>query len=416
VFDIIVVGAGLSGLKAASVLENAGKRVLVIEASNRVGGRIKTEKKEGFLLDRGFQVLMNSYPEVKATFNLKELKLQKFMPGALVMKDDGSKVIVADPRRAFKHILKTLFSNAFDYIDLFSVMNLLRGLKIKSVQEIFAQEEMSTKEALKKYGFSETIIQNFFIPFYRGVFLENNLSTSRKIFDFTFKMFAEGEACLPKNGMEVLPQKLKEQLKTTVFQMDSRVVEIEGQTVKIENEHYFEAPVILLATEETGLTRLYKHQAKYDGQSVTQLYFTTNIAPVKQSIIGINASEHPFISNFCVPSKISKNYAPKGKHLISVSVNGLLGISEEELVEKARFELRKWFGLHVDYWKFLESFKIRYALPEQKSVSHHYTEANFKLRNGLWCCGDHLLDASINGALLSGRLAAEHILNNMKSN
>jgi phytoene dehydrogenase-like protein len=161
---IHIVGAGVSGLIAARVLEDNGFSPIVIEATDRVGGRVKTDILNDFQLDRGFQVLLTSYPAAQKYLDLKSLDLQKFLPGASIFKDKQQKVI-GDPLRGMPLLFPTLFSGIGSISDKLRILKLNNYLKKKSIDAIFSSKEQSTMSYLIDYGFSSDMISDFFKPF-----------------------------------------------------------------------------------------------------------------------------------------------------------------------------------------------------------------------------------------------------------
>lgn len=228
--DVIIIGAGLAGLTAASVLKASGKSVLIIEAADAVGGRVRTDEVNGFLLDRGFQVLLTAYPEAKRFLDYKTLELCKFNPGALILNEKGISKI-GDPVRQPGTLLSTLFSTAGTLSDKLRMLRLKLRLSGKSLTAIFSERETTTIDYLKKNGFSERILNQFFRPFMTGIFLEDQLSTSSRMFEFVFKMFSEGSAAIPARGMGMIPLQLAKNLSADEIIFNEKADTIESNAV-----------------------------------------------------------------------------------------------------------------------------------------------------------------------------------------
>ena len=179
---VTIIGAGIAGLTAAVYLHRKGHIVQIIEATDRVGGRIKTDIVNGFRLDRGFQVLLTEYPEAKALLDYEKLNLKSFLPGAQVLYEDGM-FEIADPFRRPSALWSTVFAPVGTLKDKFNTFLLKNKLVGQSIKDIFQQPEIDTKAKLIKYGFSEKMISRFYQPFFSGIFLENNLQTSGNMFD-----------------------------------------------------------------------------------------------------------------------------------------------------------------------------------------------------------------------------------------
>jgi phytoene dehydrogenase-like protein len=403
--DVIIIGAGLTGLTAANYLRQAGKSVLLLEASDRPGGRIKTDRVNGFLCDRGFQVLLTEYPETKALLDYDALDLQAFLPGALVLSEDGMQEIL-DPTRKPSGLFKTLLSDVGTIRDKFMMLALVARLRRKSVDEIFTGEELSTLEIIQQYGFGEIMLRKFFQPFMAGIFLESSLTTSRRMFDFVFKMFSSGDTSIPRLGMEEIPKQLASRLPEESILSGQKVVAIDGQQVKTAKGNKYSAPQILLATEANDFLQNLDDKVKLSRQSVTNLYFSTPRLPIYKPLIALNASKSKWVNNLCVMDLVSDAYAPEGQHLVSVSVSGLQEASDEVLVREAVDELSRWFGQPVKDWKHLTTYRIDYALPNQDRVQNDIQPAKMRIREGLYVAGDHQLNGSINAAMKVGRVAA----------
>ena len=405
--DVIIIGAGLSGLSAAIYLHRQGRKVLILEASDRAGGRVKTDLYDGFLLDRGFQVLLTAYPEAKDLLNYKDLQLKKMLPGATVLYDGGT-FEIADPFRRPKALFNTLFAPVGTLRDKINTLWLKNKLQKMTVDGIFAQPEQSTFQQLLDYGFSQKMIQRFYAPFLSGIYLENNLTTSNRMFDFVMKMFSDGDVAIPANGMEEIPKQLVSLLPKSSILCNKKVSAIDGNTLTLEDGTVFEANQILIATNANELTKQFLPNIKTTAQKVTNVYFEANKAPSKKAIVILNASlNKKWANNLTVISNVSKAYAPIGKVLISVSYNGIAAVEDFVLAENIKKELEQWYGKQVQDWKMIKTYRIDYALPIQDSVKNDIPISEIKISNTLFICGDHLLNGSINAAFKTGRLAAE---------
>lgn len=406
---ITIIGAGISGLTAAVYLHQKGFQIKILEATERAGGRIKTDVVDGFRLDRGFQVLLTEYPEAKALLDYKKLNLKKFLPGATVLYDDGQ-FEIADPFRRPTALFATLFApvgTLKDKVNTFLLKNKL--LKI-SVPDIFNQQEIDTNSKLKNYGFSQKMINRFFNPFFSGIFLENELKTSSNMFDFVMKMFSEGDAAIPELGMEEIPKQLVSMLPENSIEYNVKVSKIENNKIICEDGTTFESGKIIIATEAIALAKDFISETKQKFHQVTNVYFEAKTAQTKNAAVVLNATtDKKWVNNLTVLSNVSQKYAPKGKVLVSVSVNGNPEIADETLAQNMKTELKKWYGNQVNDWKMIKTYSIKYALPNQEKITNEVSESDLKITDNLFICGDHLMNGSINAAMKSGRMVAELI-------
>ena len=407
--QITIIGAGIAGLTAAVYLNKKGFEVRIIEATDRAGGRIKTDIIDGFRLDRGFQVLLTEYPETKALLDYDKLKLKRFLPGATVLYD-GGQFEIADPFRRPSALFATVFApvgSLKDKINTFFLKNRLINI---SVDNIFKQPETDTVTKLKKYGFSKKMIELFYKPFFSGIFLENDLKTSSNMFDFVMKMFSEGEAAIPELGMEEIPKQLVAMLPEGSIVYNTKVLSIENDKIICENGQQLQTDKIIIATEATGFASNYISTNKQHFNQVTNVYFEAKIAPIDKAVVALNASANKkWANNITVMTNISKKYAPENKILIAVSYNGIPDIDDETLSENIKTELKTWFGNSVNDWQMIKTYRIKYALPNQDNIKNDLEISDLKINDNIFICGDHLMNGSINAAMKSGRLVAELI-------
>lgn len=413
--DVLIIGAGLTGLSAALHLHRQNVSVKVLEATDRVGGRVKTDRVEGYLLDRGFQVLLTQYPETQEWLNYDALDLKPFAPGATILNEQGIHEVM-DPARVPTAVFKTLTAPVSSLADKLRMLWLKNKLKAMTLEEIFAQPEITTLAAIQQYGFSERMLRNFFQPFMSGIFLENGLITSRRAFDFVFKMFSEGDTAVPAQGMEEIPRQLVAQIPADAVLFHKHVRTVSEQTATTNTGETFTAPIILVATEPTSFVSRYFPGGKKDisYHSTTQVYLTADTPPLTKPVIALNAKNRRLVNNFTVMNQVAPAYAPEGKHLLSAAIVGESNYTDEELPLRVREEMSLWFGEQTKHWQPLKTYRITYALPDQDRVSHTLTLEKVKLRDGLYAAGDYQLNGSINAAMRAGRQVASVIAEAMK--
>jgi len=405
---IVIVGGGLAGLSAAVHLHRAGRAVRVLEASDRVGGRVATDAVDGFLLDRGFQVLLESYPEAQALLDYDALDLRRFMRGADV-RFDGKFHRVADPREHLDDVISTVLSPIFSYGDMLAVLRLPSAIKWDTASRPEWLHAVSTRAYLAKNGISWMAFNRFFKPFFGGVFLEPDLDTPASMFAFLFQLFANGHASLPAHGMGAIPAQLAAQLPEDCIWTNSRVTETWETGVKLENGEQIEAEAVVIATDADSAAGWEEALDGLPWRSTVTLYFRAENAPSQAAILMLNGSGDGLINSVSVPSVLSPHYAPKGQHLISVSVVGDPELPEQTLTERVQGELVRWFGRDASSWGHLRNYHIPRALPRHDQLPASPPET-MRMPNGKYRCGDYCVNASINGALQSGRLVAEEIV------
>jgi phytoene dehydrogenase-like protein len=407
--DVLIIGAGIAGLTAAKVLKTAGKKIKLIEASDGVGGRVRTDKVDGFLLDRGFQVLLTTYPEAKHFLDYNALDLKKFSAGAIVLNEKGITEI-GDPLRDPSTLFKTLASPVGSIVDKMKMLLLKINLGGTSVNSIFNKNEITTFDYLKAKGFSDKMIAQFFKPFMTGIFLEGSLKTSSRMFEFVFKMFSEADTTMPANGMGMIPAQLAQNLLPEELILNEKVTQIDGNKIVTNTGKIYEAKNILIATDANNLPAPFTKNS-VEKKSVTSMYFSADKAPFTKPLIALNASVNKLVNNIAVVNQISKAYAPEGKYLIAVSlIDYKNNFSETDLISNVLNELKYWYADAVN-WKHLRTYNIPYALPKDETVSYALDTTQVRLSDNIFICGDHLLNGSINAAMKTGRVVAEAIIN-----
>lgn len=407
--DCLIIGGGLAGLACARTLQEAGQDYLLVEAADAVGGRVRTDERQGFLLDRGFQVLLAAYPEAQRQLDYAALHLQPFFAGAYVMRG-GEHHLVADPWRHPLAAVGTLGSPVSGWKDRFRVARLRQETaSTDGPPALRPIEDIPTADYLKRLGFSENFQSGFLRPFFRGIFLEADLSTSARMFHFVFGMMARGKTVLPLTGMEAIPRQMASRLHPDSILTGSRCASLRAGTAEFAGGKAIRFRRAVLATEAAVAHRLLGWPGPPAARATTCLYFAATRSPLARPAICLNGDGKGVVNHVAVPSDVSPRYAPPGASLISVSVVGVPSVPDGELARMVREELRGWFGASVEAWEFLCTYRIPAALPNQDpgSLAQLHSGA---LPDGVVLCGDHTADGSIDGALRSGRAAAEAVL------
>jgi phytoene dehydrogenase-like protein len=404
---IYIIGAGLSGLVAAIDLEKAGFSPIILESTDKVGGRMKTDQVDGYLLDHGFQVILTAYPEVKRYLNLPALNLKTFDPGAVIF-DEKDSYIISDPLRNPLKVVGMAFSRVGTFLDKVKMFTLTQELKKKSVEDIFNEPSMPTLQYLKNYGFSDLIISNFFKPFFRGIFLEKHLNTSSRMFEFVFKMFSLGHAAVPEKGMQEIPNMLRKQLSTTQIYFNSPVEKIEGQSISLKNGDVLEADRILICTQPDYVMPQMQGQFGKPKQ-VINLYFSLQKSFMARPMIGLLPGENHLVNNIVFMDDVSEAYSSNDRSLLSVTVLET-ELEEKHLIKAVQEELEHISGVKAEYFKFIKSYYIAHALPYLDDMKAKIPITECKITDHIFLGGDYLLNGSSNAAMTSGRLVAEAVM------
>jgi phytoene dehydrogenase-like protein len=425
--EVVIIGAGLAGLSCALSLEAAGVPVTLLEATDRPGGRVSTDLVEGFRLDRGFQVLLTAYPDAKRLLDYEALQLKKFAPGALVW-HGGKFHRFADPVRNPGAAAQFLLDNIVPLTDKLNVAKLRARVQAGTWEEMFARPEKTTRDYLQAVPFSASMIERFFEPFFGGVFLERDLVTSSRFFEFLFRMFSAGDTAVPAEGMQQIPLQLAAKLPSGTLVTQARVNKVtrnaESFVIEIEGREKLEARAVVLAVAGNEGNALLAGVGGWSVPEVrtwnqtTAFCYAAEHPPVDEPIILLNGEGQGAgpVNNVAVMSAVSAGYAPAGAHLVVVSVVGEAPQENTALLrlnDGVRTHLRMWFGSIVDSWKMLRAYPLARALPQQRHAEWEQAPVRLGGSGGVYMCGDYRETASIQGALASGRRAAEAVLQDL---
>ena len=463
--SVIIVGAGVAGLTAARACAKAGVQVRLLEASDGVGGRVRTDRTEdGYLLDRGFQVFIEDYPEARRVLDYEQLQLQRFWPGALVL-DGASRAAVSDPLRRPQDTLTALLSPIGTPLDKLLLGILIFRLKYtQTFAQALTKEEQSTEDYLFGLGLSESIVDTFFRPFLQGVFLAPLSAQSSRMselvlqppaaraphtrtqgwshprtptplspprFEAVFSVFSTGAACLPAAGLGAVSEQMAAALPPQLCELSlgTRVASLHEGGVCLDDGTRLQADAVVVATEAPAATALLATRTDAPpppllrrGLSSCCLYFCfAGAPPVTEPLLLLNAraggqygGPTAVVNNLCFPSAVAPSYAPAGCTLASVNVVGCPDIPEAELVAQVRTQLEGWFGeAEVREWRFLRRYVVAYAQPEQAPLLGADFNVPKRLGDGVFVCGDHTSTPTLNGAIASGEAAAEAVLRDL---
>ncbi|MDT0606321.1 NAD(P)/FAD-dependent oxidoreductase [Croceitalea rosinachiae] len=409
-YKIHIVGAGISGLIAATVFEQNGYSPVIIEATDCIGGRVKTDIVKGYQLDRGFQVLLTAYPAVQKYLDTAALDLQQFKPGATIFKN-GKQVTLGDPLRDTSLLFPTLLSGIGTLSDKIKILKLNRALKRKTVSEIFETKEKTTLSYLMDLGFSFKMIDDFFKPFFSGIFLEPNLNTSSRMFEFIYKMLGEGYAALPKAGIGAIPKQLANKLSNTTFQFNTKVKAIRDGEIQLSNGETLQSDYTLVATEASNLIRNLKGQST-QWKSCDTLYFNTPKRVIDKPLIGLIADSESLINNIFFHTGLQMAHQSE-KELLSVTIVKEHDLTEEALILSVQRELKEYCD--IASFTFIKRYTIPMALPDLKNVQYEIVPSETQLTSYIFLAGDTQLNGSLNAAMLSGERAALGVLNAINS-
>ncbi len=396
--EYIVVGAGLAGLAAALTLHRAGREVVLLERDDSVGGRVRTDVESGFVLDRGFQVLLTTYPELGRHLDLPSLNLRPFVRGASVW-DAGRFVELSDPRSSFRGALNALRTGVFTPGDRFRLLKLSVQLGQSKHLLMTPADDCSTGELLERLGFSSHSMTTFWEPLLSGIQLTSSLEGSARLASLILSCLVRGPAAVPAEGMQAIPRQMASKLPVSVIRFRTEVEAVRGSKLLLSGGEELSARRVVIATEQRTAARLLREDPR-PARSQWHAYFGADEAPNDSHAIHLMAAGHGPCRNLAIMSNVAPEYAPDGKALIVVA--GPTSDREPPLTE-ARQQLRSVFGGQTESWQLLKAGVVAEAQPTfvpGTPLVRQQQPGNFLV------AGDHQATPSIQGALVSGRVVA----------
>ncbi|GAB4194691.1 MAG: NAD(P)/FAD-dependent oxidoreductase [Roseiflexaceae bacterium] len=418
---VLIVGAGLAGLTCARLLREQGVTVTLLEASDGVGGRVRTDQADGYTFDRGFQVLFDAYPAVRRRLDLAALDLRPFDPGALICLG-GRRFILTDPLRDVADALAAALTPVVSPLDKLRTLRLALRLRAQTIDQLLDGPDEPTVDYLRRQGFSERIIDVFFRPFYGGIFLDRSLQTSAKCFRFDFKMLSDGQTVLPARGIGQISEQLAGPLyRDGLVRLGARVERLlrEGErvvgVVKTDGEQ-LRGDAVVLATPAPEAARLSGAPMPEGVLQTVTLYFAGDRRVYQGKKLLLNAAPDAFVNNAQQLTNIVPGYAPAGSHLLSATVLGIPPLDDVELYRRALRDLHCMLAGDAQAQSALASYqplrlyRIPYAQFAQPPGIHPGLPDNRSGLDGLYFAAEFTEASSLNAAMVSGEKCAEALL------
>ncbi|GAB2592446.1 oxidoreductase [Paractinoplanes abujensis] len=404
--DVVIVGGGLAGLSAARRLDRAGVEWLLVEASDRIGGRVTTDVVDGWHFDRGFQVINTAYPRLPALVDVDALDLRYFTPGVLVRRG-GELHRLENPVREPLAAAQTLTSGVGTLSDRLKFAALATKCATLPASRLLQARETTTQEMLRKAGLSHRMIEEVMRPFLSGVFGDRSLDTSSHVFAMILRSFARGRMGVPAAGMAALPAAIAGPLPYPQLLIGAATLSVAPGVVVTEGGE-LHCRAVIVATDPVAASELLPQLPRPDMHGLTTFYFGADQAPIDEPTLLLDGDRREIIANTIVLSNAAPEYAPSGKSLIAASVVGVSAPSSaSETV--IRVELSRLYGVPTDDWELLEVVNIPNALPSAR-VPQHNLRKPVDLGDGLFIAGDHRDSPSIQGALAGGWRTAGAVL------
>ncbi len=415
----LIIGAGLSGLVAAHVLHKAGTAFTLIDSADAVGGRVRSDIIDGFTLDRGFQVLLDSYPSVKQFLDLPALAPRYFDSGALLA-DKGDFFRLLHPLRHPDWLGSTALTPAFSWADKFALLSLVLGCIANSDASILGRlqpRDETTNAMLQRLGVSEQMIERFIRPFFGGVFLDDSLETSAGLFRYYLKKFALGRVLIPAGGMGEIPSQLAARLPAESLRLNVPIdhLEIVGSraiAAVASSGERIEADEFVLATDEISTCQLLGQPniAARPALGVTTVYLKSGQSMYTGGLL-VLPSTNPLrlITHLVQISNVAPEVAPPPWRLISVTVLHPGALTDTELSARVIEEVGDIF---TEVRGHLEPLHV-VRTPYGQFVQHPDVPSQIRgltLAENVRLAGDQVGTASIESAMSAGANAAKALL------
>ena len=405
--DVAIVGAGLAGLTCAQDLTRAGVECCVLEASDGVGGRVRTDLLDGFQLDRGFQILLCAYPQIRKRIDLERLGLGCFEPGALV-RAGGAFHRMSDPLRRPLQIPATLAAPVGSLADKARLARLVLDVTRHPVSELLRRPEESTALRLTRAGFGQKFIEEFWRPLFAGIQLDPELEVSSRRFETILRMIAQGPTGLPRQGIGAVPAQLAESLPEGTVRLGALAAEIQGTSVVLAGGEWVDAAAVVLATDGPTAHRLLGDAVPDPGSRAAGCcWLAAPSVPRGGPILRLDGETAGPAKNVVVISDVCPSYAPPGYSLVAAAVPGPRAL-DPAMPAQVAAQLAQLFGSMTSDWQLLRTDVIPHGQPLQ--VPPFHPRQRVSMGEGIFVCGDHRDTASVQGAMFSGERTAAAVL------